>query len=123
MDQSFLSKIEIFLSKLGTKAVSRLWISLIQITQLKLGTLIEDLSLKRALELEVFGRFIFYEGTIYGTEIVRGLDVFKLTESEFLTQADIESANNAFPAVGPKRLFNPQQQMPMTWPKVSSAGN
>ena len=70
-----------------------------------------------------FWSVYFYEGTIYGTEIVRGLDVFKLTESEFLTKADIESANNAFPAVGPKRLFNPQQQMPMTWPKVSSAGN
>ena len=50
-------------------------------------------------------------------------NISKLTESDFLTKADIESANNAFPAVGPKRLFNPQQQMPMTWPKVSSAGN
>ena len=67
-----------------------------------------------------FWSVYFYEGTIYGTEIVRGLDVFKLTESEFLTKAEIESANNAYPAVGPKRLFNPQQQMPMTWPKVSA---
>lgn len=67
-----------------------------------------------------FWSVYFYEGTIYGTEIVRGLDIFKLTESEFLTKAEIESANNAYPAVGPKRLFNPQQQMPMTWPKVSA---
>ena len=67
-----------------------------------------------------FWSVYFYEGSIYGTEIVRGIDVFKLTESEFLTKADIESANNAYPAEGPKRLFNPQQQMPMTWPKVSS---
>ena len=67
-----------------------------------------------------FWSVYFYEGTIYGTEIVRGLDVFKLTESEFLTKAEIESANNAYPAEGPKRLFNPQQQMPMTWTKVSS---
>jgi uncharacterized protein (DUF305 family) len=70
-----------------------------------------------------FWSVYFYEGTIYGTEIVRGLDVFKLTESEYLTQAEIDSAINAYPAEGPKRLFNPQQQMPMTWPDASSSGN
>ena len=70
-----------------------------------------------------FWSVYFYEGTIYGTEIVRGLDVFKLTESEYLTQAEIDSAINAYPAEGPKRLFNPQQQMPMTWPEASSSGN
>ena len=70
-----------------------------------------------------FWSVYFYEGTIYGTEIVRGLDVFKLTESEYLTQAEIDSAINAYPAEGPKRLFNPQQQMPMTWPKASNPGD
>ena len=69
-----------------------------------------------------FWSVYFYEGAIYGTEIVRGLDVFKLTESEYLTKAEIESANNAYPAIGPKRLFNPQQQMPMAWPETSSSG-
>ena len=54
---------------------------------------------------------------------MRGLDVFKLTESEYLSKADIESALNAYPELGPKRLFNPQQQMPMTWPSASSSGN
>ena len=70
-----------------------------------------------------FWSVYFYEGTIYGTEIVRGLDVFKLTESQYLTQAEIDSAINAYPAEGPKRLFNPQQQMPMTWPKASNPGD
>jgi uncharacterized protein (DUF305 family) len=58
----------------------------------------------------------FYEGTLYGTEIARGLDVFKLLPSEFVTSDEINAAANAYPAAGPKRLFNPQQQIPMTWP-------
>ncbi len=70
-----------------------------------------------------FWSVYFYEGAIYGTEIVRGLDVFKLVPSEYLSEADIESANNAYPAEGPKRLFNPQQQMPMTWPQAAGSGN
>jgi uncharacterized protein (DUF305 family) len=57
----------------------------------------------------------FYEGNIYATEIARGLDVFKLTPSNFLTKDDISKASRAFPVIGPKRLFNPQQQIPMTW--------
>jgi uncharacterized protein (DUF305 family) len=57
----------------------------------------------------------FYEGNIYATEIARGLDVFKLTPSNFLTKDDISKASRAFPVMGPKRLFNPQQQIPMTW--------
>ena len=52
-----------------------------------------------------------YNGHIYGTEIARGLDVFKLTASEFLTQNEIDAAT----AVNP-RLFNAQQQMRVTWP-------
>ena len=58
----------------------------------------------------------YYEGTIYGTEITRGLDVLKLTPSEYLSENEIAAATMAYPAVGPHRLFNPQQQMPMTWP-------
>ena len=70
-----------------------------------------------------FWSVYFYEGAIYGTEIVRGLDVFKLVPSQYLSEADIESANNAYPVEGPKRLFNPQQQMPMTWPQAAGSGN
>jgi hypothetical protein len=57
----------------------------------------------------------YYEGFIYATEIVRGLDVFKLLPSEYLSIDEIKSAQDARPAIGPKRLFNPQQQIPMTW--------
>ena len=58
----------------------------------------------------------YYEGTIYGTEITRGLDVFKLIPSEYLSENEIEAAELAYPQIGSKRLFNPQQQIPMTWP-------
>ena len=44
-----------------------------------------------------------------------GLDVFKLTESEFLSQDEIEMAAKAIPAYGPINVFNPQQQVPMHW--------
>ena len=58
----------------------------------------------------------FYEGFIYGTEITRGLDVFKLTPSEFLSKEEIAAAAKARPVLGPDRVFNPQQQVPLTWP-------
>ena len=58
----------------------------------------------------------YYEGTIYATEITRGLDVFKLLPSEYLSQNEILAAAIAYPLVGPSRSFNPQQQMPMSWP-------
>jgi uncharacterized protein (DUF305 family) len=57
----------------------------------------------------------FYEGNIYATEIARGLDVFQLIPSNFLTKDEITAATYAFPEIGPSRLFNPQQQIPMTW--------
>lgn len=59
----------------------------------------------------------YYEGKIYGTEIARGIDVFQMTPSQFITQKEIDMAAKAYPAVGDKRLFNPQQQFPLTWPK------
>ena len=63
-----------------------------------------------------FWSVYYYEGAIYGTEIQRGLDVLKLTPSDHITANEIEAANYAFPAIGSKRLFNPQQQIPMKWP-------
>tara|TARA_X000000950_G_scaffold126478_1_gene158172 strand:- start:707 stop:2839 length:2133 start_codon:yes stop_codon:yes gene_type:complete len=59
----------------------------------------------------------YYEGRIYGTEIARGIDVFEMTPSQFITQKEIDIAAKAYPAIGDKRLFNPQQQFPLTWPK------
>tara|TARA_Y100000022_G_scaffold200483_1_gene216095 strand:+ start:241 stop:2457 length:2217 start_codon:yes stop_codon:yes gene_type:complete len=60
----------------------------------------------------------YYDGYIYGTEITRGLDVFKLTPSEYLSEEEINRAANAYPAIGPN-TFNPQQQIPMVWPEDS----
>ena len=60
----------------------------------------------------------FYKGFIYATEITRGLDVFKLTPSEFLNIDEINAAKNAKPVYGPN-IFNPQQQIPMTWSNLS----
>ncbi|WP_230292389.1 DUF305 domain-containing protein [Croceicoccus sp. Ery5] len=56
----------------------------------------------------------FYKGYIYGTEIVRGIDVLKLEPSEFLTQNEIDAAALAQEVNG---TFNPQQQFPVSWPE------
>ena len=58
----------------------------------------------------------YYEGVIYGTEITRGIDILKLIPSEYLSENEIAAAALAYPVIGSRRLFNPQQQMPMTWP-------
>jgi uncharacterized protein (DUF305 family) len=54
----------------------------------------------------------WYHGKIYGTEIVRGLDVFALTPSEFLSESEIAAAA----AADQGRRFNPQQQFRVSWP-------
>jgi uncharacterized protein (DUF305 family) len=54
----------------------------------------------------------WYQGRIYGTEIYRGLDVFKLLPSEYLTANEIAAAELASQG----GLFNPQQQFPVSWP-------
>ena len=65
----------------------------------------------------------YYQGSIYGTEIVRGLDVLKLLPSEYLSQDEINAAAMAYPITGPKQSFNPQQQVPMTWPAAPEVAN
>ncbi|NND54555.1 MAG: DUF305 domain-containing protein [Gammaproteobacteria bacterium] len=54
----------------------------------------------------------WYDGRIYGTEIVRGLDVLALTPSEYLTENEIAAALLADQG----GVFNPQQQFPVRWP-------
>ena len=58
----------------------------------------------------------YYEGAIYGTEITRGLDILKLIPSKYVSENEIAAAELAYPMIGSRRLFNPQQQIPMTWP-------
>ncbi len=54
----------------------------------------------------------WYSGRIYGTEIIRGLDVFELLPSDFLTVNEIAAAGLAEQG----GVFNPQQQFEVTWP-------
>lgn len=53
----------------------------------------------------------WYNGRIYATEIARGIDVFELQPSEFLTAEEIAAAE----AANMGDTFNPQTQMPVTW--------
>jgi hypothetical protein len=53
----------------------------------------------------------WYNGHIYGSEMARGLDVFRLTPSEHLSQNEIDAAN-----LVRFEQFNPQTQPRMTWP-------
>ena len=54
----------------------------------------------------------WYKNHIYGTEIIRGLDVLSLNESEYLTANEIAAAGLA----DLDGVFNPQQQFPVRWP-------
>ncbi len=54
----------------------------------------------------------FYGGRVYGTEIVRGLDVFELLPSEYLSANEVAALRVADQGA----LFNPQQQFRVVWP-------
>jgi hypothetical protein len=53
----------------------------------------------------------WYNGYIYGSEIARGLDVFQLTPSKFLTQNEIDAAKTVQVAE-----LNVQNQQRLEWP-------
>jgi hypothetical protein len=53
----------------------------------------------------------WYNGNIYGSEIIRGMDVFRLTPSEFLSQNEITAA-----VLVRSDNFNAQRQSRITWP-------
>src|SRR5277367_3642214 len=53
----------------------------------------------------------WYNGYIYGSEIARGLDVFKLVPSKFLTQNEIDAAR-----LVQVNELNVQNQQKVTWP-------
>ena len=67
---------------------------------------------KKHLVLGGYWSAYWYDGRIYGTEIARGLDVLKLTPSEFLSENEIAAA--ALADLG--QTVNPQTQTPATWP-------
>jgi hypothetical protein len=53
----------------------------------------------------------WYNGYIYGSEIARGLDVFRLVPSKFLTQNEIDAAR-----LVQTNELNVQNQQKITWP-------
>jgi len=53
----------------------------------------------------------WYNGNIYGSEIARGLDVFELSPSKFLTQNEIDAAKTVQVAT-----LNVQNQQKIEWP-------
>jgi len=53
----------------------------------------------------------WYNGNIYGSEIARGLDVFELTPTQFLTQNEIDAAKTVRVAE-----LNVQNQQKIEWP-------
>jgi hypothetical protein len=66
-----------------------------------------------ATELQISGSWgaYWYNGRIYSSEIGRGLDIFELKPSEFLTRNEIEAAK----LVHFDRV-NPQDQQKFVWP-------
>jgi hypothetical protein len=56
----------------------------------------------------------WYNGQIYGAEIARGLDVFRLVPTEHLTQNEIDAATQVLTTE-----LNAQEQKRITWPATS----
>jgi hypothetical protein len=54
----------------------------------------------------------WYDGRIYGTEMVRGLDVLALLPSDYVSEYEIAAAAMADQG----GVFNPQQQFRVNWP-------
>ena len=67
---------------------------------------------EEALVLGGYWSTYFWNGKIYGTEIVRGIDVLTLLPSEFLSENEVAAASLA----DLDGIFNPQQQFPVAWP-------
>ncbi len=65
----------------------------------------------KVLVLGGFWSAYWYNGYIYGSEIARGLDVFELTPSKFLTQNEIDAAKTVQLAE-----LNVQDQPKIEWP-------
>ncbi|MGA7522652.1 MAG: hypothetical protein WBW84_09220 [Acidobacteriaceae bacterium] len=65
----------------------------------------------KTLVLGGFWSAYWYNGAIYGSEIARGLDVFELTPTKFLTQNEIDAAKTVQVAE-----LNVQNQQKIVWP-------
>ncbi len=59
-----------------------------------------------------FWSVYWYNGYIYGSEIARGVDVFRMTPSKFLTQEEIDASNQVH-----FDILNVQSQPKIVWPQ------
>lgn len=59
-----------------------------------------------------FWSVYWYNGYIYGSEISRGVDVFRMTPSKFLTQEEIDASNQVH-----LDILNVQSQPKIVWPQ------
>ena len=59
-----------------------------------------------------FWSVYWYNGYIYGSEIARGVDVFRMTPSKFLTQEEIDASNQVH-----LDILNVQSQPKIVWPQ------
>ncbi len=59
----------------------------------------------------------WYNGYIYGSEIARGIDVFKLVPTKYLTQHEIDAAKEVHVAE-----LNVQNQQKFVWPATHTVG-
>ena len=59
-----------------------------------------------------FWSVYWYNGYIYGSEIARGVDVFRLIPSKFLTQEEIDASNQVH-----LDILNVQSQPKIVWPQ------
>ena len=71
----------------------------------------------KVLFLGGFWSAYWFNGQIYASEIARGLDVFKLKPSEFMSQNEITAATLAH-----TDTFNAQEQMRVSWPATAVVG-
>jgi hypothetical protein len=67
------------------------------------------------LELGGYWSTYWYNGAIVGSEITRGLDIFELTPSGFISQNEIDAAKSVR-----ADYLNAQGQVKFTWPKTYS---
>jgi hypothetical protein len=67
------------------------------------------------LELGGYWSTYWYNGVIVGSEITRGLDIFELTPSGFISQNEIDAAKSV-----KLDYLNAQGQVKFTWPKTYS---
>ncbi|HET6796502.1 MAG TPA: hypothetical protein VFH40_05010 [Gemmatimonadales bacterium] len=67
------------------------------------------------LELGGYWSAYWYNGAIVGSEITRGLDIFELTPSAFITQNEIDAAKSV-----KLEYQNTQAQVKFVWPKTYS---